>query len=36
HFEKAIKAFEKLQLKYPEKSSYFAGRIKDIQNQLNT
>ena len=36
HFEKAIKAFEKLQLKYPEKSSYFANRIKDIQNQLNT
>lgn len=36
HFEKAIKAFGKLQLKYPEKSSYFAGRIKEIQIQLNT
>lgn len=36
HLEKAIKAFEKLQLKYPEKRSYFAGRIKEIQIQLNT
>ncbi len=34
NFEKAIKAFEKLQLKYPEKRVYFAGRIKEIQNQL--
>jgi len=36
NFEKAIKAFEKLQLKYPEKRVYFAGRIKKIQNQLNS
>jgi len=36
HLEKAIIAFEKLQLKYPEKSSYFAARINEIKNQLNT
>ncbi|MFT7085520.1 MAG: hypothetical protein ACJAV5_001239 [Vicingaceae bacterium] len=36
HLEKSIKAFEKLQLKYPEKSSYFAARIKEIKIQLNT
>lgn len=35
NYEKAISAFNKLQLKYPEKSSYFAGRIKTIQNQIN-
>ena len=35
NYDKAIKAFEKLQLKYPEKSVYFAGRIKEIQNQIN-
>ncbi len=33
--EKAIKAFKKLQLKYPEKRVYFAGRIKEIENQIN-
>tara|TARA_R110000868_G_scaffold115458_1_gene308289 strand:+ start:1343 stop:2239 length:897 start_codon:yes stop_codon:yes gene_type:complete len=36
HFEKALNAYKKLQLKYPEKSSYFAGRIIAIQNKLNT
>lgn|GEM_PF-1042003 len=36
HLEKAIKAFDKLKLKYPEKSSYFAGRIKELQIQLNS
>lgn len=36
NFEKAIKSFEKLQLKYPEKKIYFAGRIKKIENQLNS
>ena len=36
NFDKAIKSFEKLQLKYPEKKIYFAGRIKEIENQINT
>lgn len=36
HLEKAIKAYQKLQLKYPEKKIYFAGRIKEIEIQLNT
>ncbi len=35
HYEKAIQAFERLQLKYPEKKIYFAGRIQEITNQLN-
>ncbi|MFT4526597.1 MAG: hypothetical protein ACI85F_002772, partial [Bacteroidia bacterium] len=29
-FEKAAKAFESLMLKYPEKSSYFAARLKKL------
>ncbi|HYQ56779.1 MAG TPA: hypothetical protein VEP89_05465 [Draconibacterium sp.] len=31
NFEKALDAYHKLSLKYPEKSVYFAGRIKEIE-----
>ena len=34
HYEKAISAYEKLILKYPKKSSFFAAQIKLI-NKLN-
>ncbi|MCG6187961.1 hypothetical protein [Maribellus maritimus] len=34
-YEKAISAFEKLSLKYPEKSVYFASRIKEIEDLKN-
>lgn len=34
YLERAIKAFRNLSLKYPEKSTYFAGRIKKIEQQL--
>lgn len=32
-FEKAINIFRKLGLKYPEKSSYFASRINELENK---
>ncbi|MFZ5431373.1 MAG: hypothetical protein ACOZDD_14180 [Bacteroidota bacterium] len=32
--EKALKAFEKLSLKYPEKSIYFAARIEEVNSIL--
>ena len=31
NYQKAIAAFEKLQLKFPEKKIYFAARIKEVQ-----
>ena len=33
HFDKAILAYEKLILKYPQKSTFFAEKIKLIKNQ---
>jgi len=35
HYEKAISAYKKLILKYPEKNSFFANQIKLIR-KLNT
>ncbi|MFO7828157.1 MAG: hypothetical protein R6V23_06015 [Bacteroidales bacterium] len=32
---KAIKSYEKLSLKYPEKSSYFANQIKILKEKIN-
>jgi len=33
YYKKAIKTYEKLSLKYPEKSIYFAGRIADLKKK---
>lgn len=35
-FDKAIRAYEVLSLKYPEKSSFFADRIRAIKKQQNS
>lgn len=34
HYNKAIEAYEKLSLKYPEKSSYFAERISELEKKF--
>ena len=34
-YDKALEAFKKLSLKYPEKSIYFATRIKEIEKLKN-
>ncbi len=34
--EKALDIYEKLCLKFPQKSSYFAKKIIEIKNELNT
>ena len=33
--QKALEAFEKLSLKYPEKNIYFAARIEEVKSLLN-
>lgn len=34
HYKRALKIYEQLSLKYPEKSSYFAAKIVEIQKKL--
>lgn len=36
NYDKAIKAFQKLELKYPEKKIYFAGQIQRLKDELNS
>lgn len=35
HFSKAMDIFDRLRLKYPEKSVYFARRIKALEEDIN-
>jgi tetratricopeptide (TPR) repeat protein len=35
YYKKALQIFEKLSLKYPEKSTYFAAHIEKIKNLMN-
>ncbi|OKS89539.1 hypothetical protein RG47T_5023 [Mucilaginibacter polytrichastri] len=34
-YPKAIATYKKLMLRYPEKSSYFAGQIENLENKIN-
>jgi hypothetical protein len=34
-YHKAIATYKKLMLRYPEKSSYFAGQIENLENKIN-
>ena len=36
YFDKAIKIYEKLSLKYPEKSIYFAALIEKAKNEVKS
>jgi DNA-binding SARP family transcriptional activator len=35
YYDKAISAYKKLSLKYPEKSDYFAEQIEKLRNIIN-
>ena len=35
YYKKAVQIFEKLSLKYPEKSTYFAAQIEKVKHLMN-